>query len=72
MIFVENGRVKIDGTCIEIMADATCILRVVYQTLSDVYGKEIINEKLVEMGRLAVMTDEEFDEELENMDLEMR
>lgn len=74
MIFVENGRVKIDGTCIEIMADATCILRVVYQTLSDVYGKEITNEKLVEMGRLAVMTDEELDEELEKMimDLEMR
>ena len=72
MILVENGRVKIDGTCIEIMADATCILRVVYQTLSDVYGKEIVNEKLVEIGRLAVMTDEEFDEELENMDLEVR
>ena len=72
MIFVENGRVKIDGTCSELMADATCILRVVYQTLSGTYGKEIINEKLVEMGRLAVMTDEEFDEELGNMDLEMR
>ena len=72
MIFVENGRVKIDGTCIEIIADATCILRVVYQTLSDAYGKEMVNKMLVDVCRLAVMTDEELDEELENMDLEMR
>ena len=74
MIFTENGRVRIDGTCSGILMDATCILHIVYQTLSDAYGKEIANEKLVEICRLAVMTDEELDEELEKkiMDLEMR
>lgn len=79
MIFTENGRVKIDGTCSEILMDATCILHIVYQTLSDAYGsdaygKEMVNKMLVDVCRLAVMTDEELDEELEKMimDLEMR
>lgn len=74
MIFTENGRVKIDGTCSGILMDATCILHIVYQTLSDAYGKEMVNKMLVDVCRLAVMTDEELDEELEKMimDLEMR
>ena len=74
MIFSENGFVKIKGDSIEFIADVTCILRVVYQTLSDECGKEIANKKLVEIGRLAVMTDGEFNEELKNsiIDLAVR
>ena len=59
MIFSKNGYVKIKGNDSEVTADATCILRVLYQTFSDDYGKEIANEKLVELGRLAVMNDED-------------
>ena len=74
MIISEDGHVKIEGSGIEVMADATCILHSIYQIFSDKYGEEIANEKLVEIGRLAVMTDEELIEELKNsiMDLAVR
>ena len=74
MIFSEDGHVKIEGSGIEVMADATCILHSIYQIFSDKYGKEIANEKLVEIGRLAVMTDEELREALKKkiMDLAAR
>ena len=74
MIFSEDGHVKIEGSGIEVMADAVCILHSIYQIFSDKYGKEIANEKLVEIGRRAVMTDEELIEELKNsiMDLAVR
>ena len=65
MIFSESGLVKIEGSGIEVIADATCILHCVYQMLSDEYGKEMANETLVDIGRRAVMTDEELNEELE-------
>ena len=64
MIFAENGHVKFEGNGIKLMAEAVCILHSIYQTFSDKYGKEIANEKFVEIGRLAVMTDEEVNEEL--------
>ena len=74
MIFAETGHVTIKGNGIEVMADATCILRSIYQIFSDKYGKEIANEKIVEIGRLAFMTDEELREALEKkiMDLAAR
>ena len=74
MIFTEDGHVTIKGIDIEVMADAVCILHGLYQTFSDKYCKGIANEKLVEIGRLAVMTDEELLEELKNsiMDLAVR
>ena len=71
MIFSKNGHVKIKGNDSEITADATCILRVLYQTFSDDYGKEIANEKLVEIGRLAVMTDEEIIEDVKKMIMDL-
>ena len=64
MIFSENGHVKFEGNCIKLMAEAVCILRSIYQMSSDKYGKEIANEKLVEIGRLAVMSEEEMIEEM--------
>ena len=66
MIFSENGHVKFEGNGIKLMVETVCILHSLYQTLSDKYGKEIANKKLVEIGRLAVMTDEEVNEELKN------
>ena len=64
MIFSENGHVKFEGNGIKIMAEAVCILHSIYQIFSDKYGKEIANEKLVEIGRLAVMSEEEMIEEM--------
>ena len=66
MIFSENGHVEIKGNVSKVMVDATCLLHSLYQTFSDKFGKEIANEKLVEIGRLAVMTDEEATEDLKN------
>ena len=71
MIFSKNGHVKIKGNDSEITADATCILRVLYQTYSDEYGKETANEKLVGIGRLAVMTDEEIIEDVKKMIMDL-
>ena len=74
MIFAEDGHVKIKGNEIEVMADATCILFSIHQIFSDKFGKEIANEKIVEIGRLAFMTDEELREALKKkiMDLAVR
>ena len=71
MIFSENGHIEIVGTGAEVMVDAVCILHSIYHTFSDKYGKEIANEKLVEIGRLAVMTDEEVSEELKTMIMDL-
>ena len=71
MIFSEKGHVKLIGDWIEVVVDATCILQSIYQTLSDEYDKEIANETLVEIGRLAVMTDEEANEELKTMIMDL-
>ena len=64
MIFSENGLVKFEGNGIKLMAEVVCILHSIYQIFSDKYGKEIANEKLVEIGRLAVMSEEEMIEEM--------
>ena len=64
MIFSENGHIKIEGNGIELMAEAVCILHSIYHTFSDKYGKEIANEKLVEIGRLAVMSEDDMIEEM--------
>ena len=64
MIFTENGHVEIKGNGIKLMAEAVCILHSIYHTFSDKYGKEIANKKLVEIGRLAVMSEEEMREEM--------
>ena len=68
MIVSANGYVKIEGDGCEVLADIACILRSFYQAFSDEFGKEIANEKLIEIGRLAVITDEELREELKKKD----
>ena len=74
MIFSENGHIKIEGNGIELMTELVCILHSFYHTLSDKYGKEIANEKLVEIGRLAVMSEDDMIEEMKKkiIDLEAR
>ena len=64
MIFSENGNVKIEGNGIELIAEVVCILHSFYHAFSDKYGKEIANEKLVEIGRLAVMSEDDMIEEM--------
>ena len=66
MICSENGNVTIKGSLIDVIADATCLLHGLYQTLSDKYGKEMANKTLVDIGRRAVMNDEEATEDLKN------
>ena len=46
------------------MAEVVCILHSIYHTFSDEHGKEIANEKLVEIGRLAVMSEDDMIEEM--------
>ena len=74
MIFSENGHIKIEGNGIEIIAEAVCILHSIYHTFSDMYGKEIANKKLVEIGRLAVMSEDDMIEEMKKkiIDLAVR
>ena len=74
MIFSENGHVKIEGVWGDVIVDVECLLRSLYQKMSDEFGKEKANKTLVRIGRRAVMTDEELLEELKNsiMDLAVR
>ena len=74
MIFSENGHIKIEGNGIELMAEVVCILHSIYHTFSDMYGKEIANKKLVEIGRLTVMSEDDMIEEMKKkiIDLAVR
>lgn len=62
MIVSLNGSQRIEGDGAEIIAETTCLLHSVYKILVDEFGEEFANEKLVMMGKLAVMDIDEIKE----------
>lgn len=59
MIMASGSRIIVEGSMLEVTAEMTALLRIVYKTLSEEISEEYANGKLVEIGRLAVMSEEE-------------
>ena len=59
MIVAIDGTVRIDGDEPEVFADTAMILNLIYETLKDKKSEEYAMEKLVEIGRIAVMDEDE-------------
>lgn len=62
MIYANNDELKITGSIITILADATIILDEVYQLLKEDFEEEKANKLFALLGKIAVATDEEFDQ----------
>ena len=62
MIYVNNDDLKMTGSIITILADATVILDEVYQLLKEDFGEEKANRLFALLGKVAVATEEEFDQ----------
>ena len=64
MINVENGRVVMSGREDDLMCEATAVLHGLFEQMEKEHGKEEALEKLAEIGRIAVMTQEELSKEV--------
>lgn len=62
MIKVTKDTTVIAGELNEILSEITLVLAKVYQSMVDNIGEEEANEHLVEIGKLAIMSDEEVKE----------
>lgn len=60
MIVAIDGTVRIEGDEPEVFADTAQILSLIYETLKDKKSEQYAMEQLVEIGRIAVMTEEEW------------
>lgn len=58
MITSDKGMIKFDGSETEVMADAMCILGILYRMLADSHGEGYAKEKVASMGELAVAHEE--------------
>lgn len=67
MIISMNGTTRMEGTKNDVLAEVTCILHAVYEQLKKREGEQSAMEQLAEIGRLAVMTEEELDEATKNL-----
>lgn len=67
MVISMNGTVRLEGDKTEVMAEVTLILKSFYDNVKRREGEQKAMEQLAEMGRLAVMTDEEISDEVKKM-----
>ena len=67
MVISMNGTVRLEGDKTEVMAEVTLILKSFYDNVKRREGEQSAMEQLAEMGRLAVMTDEEISDEVKKM-----
>ena len=61
MIKIDENTTEITGELHDILGDTTHLLRILYQQLKTIMGEDKANKYFAEMGKLAVMTDEELD-----------
>ena len=62
MIYVNNDELRMNGSIVTILSDTTAILDEVYQLLKEDFEEEKANELFALLGRIAVATEEEFDQ----------
>lgn len=64
MIIAADGKVIVEGIALQVLAESCAVMRSVYRVFEKEYGKEYANDKMVLIGRLAVMSEEDFEEAL--------
>ena len=62
MIICMNGTLRMEGDKAEVLAETTLILHGIYETLVKHEGEDVAREQFAEIGRLAVMTEEELED----------
>ena len=63
MIIVLDGTVRLEGDETEVCAETTQVLNLIYETLKDKKSEQYALERLVDIGRLAVMDRDELERE---------
>ena len=63
MILVLDGTVRLEGDETEVCAETTQVLNLIYETLKDKKSEQYALERLVDIGRLAVMDRDELERE---------
>lgn len=66
MIRKDENVTMISGEITKVLTEMTDLLRVLYKNLNENLGKEEADEMFVKLGKLAVMSEEEITNELEN------
>ena len=67
MIKVTEDTTVISGTLNTILSEITAVLRKVYEEMKETIGEEKANEYLTEVGRLAVMSEDELKNRVEEL-----
>ena len=67
MIKVTKNTTVISGTLTTILSEITAVLRKVYEEMKETIGEEKANEYLTEVGRLAVMSEDELKNRVEEL-----
>lgn len=67
MIKVTEDTTVIAGSLNKILSEITTVLHKVYEEMKETLGEEIANEYLAEIGRLAVMSEEELKNRVEEL-----
>ena len=62
MIKVTEDTTVISGNLITILSEITAVLNKIYKEMKETLGEEKANEYLTEVGRLAVMSNDELNE----------
>lgn len=68
MIEANKGRIKFDGTAIELMSDIGCIVRSYRSLLYDTYAEDFVMDRLRELENMIIdalyMPDDDYDKKL--------
>lgn len=72
MVKCDCGMVEFRGPMIVIMGEVTCLLNALYQKMVENMGVEEANNEFARMGRIAVMSDDEVDEQMGDIDERLR
>lgn len=67
MIKVTEDTTVISGSLTTILSEITAVLRKVYEEMKETIGEEKANEYLTEVGRLAVMSEDELKNRVEEL-----
>ena len=67
MIKVTEDTTVISGTLTTILSEITTVLRKVYEEMKETIGEEKANEYLTEVGRLAVISEDELKNRVEEL-----
>ena len=67
MIISYEGKVRIEGEKSDVLAEATCIMHDIFETLAVREGREAAREELDEIFKLAVMSAKQISEKTEEL-----